>query len=329
MIKPKFPISRMRRLRYTHLIRSLVQETQLSINDLIYPIFVKEGINEPEPIAAMPGQFRLSLDDLIKECEQVISLGIPAIILFGIPLEKDSNGSLVSDPDGIVQLAVKLIKQQFGDQLLVITDLCLCQYTDHGHCGIIQDNQILNDPTLKRMQEIAVSHANAGTDMIAPSSMIDGQVQALRKALDDNKFETVSIMAYSAKFSSKFYGPFRDAASSAPSFGDRKGYQMDYSNGNEAIREVFLDINEGADIIMVKPALAYLDLVWRIKEKFGFPTAVYNVSGEYSMIKAAAEKGWIDERGVVLESLLSMKRAGADIIITYFAKEVARWLKKK
>lgn len=329
MIKPKFPISRMRRLRYTHLIRSLVQETQLSINDLIYPIFVKEGINEPEPIAAMPGQFRLSLDDLIKECEQVISLGIPAIILFGIPLEKDSNGSLASDPDGIVQLAVKLIKQQFGDQLLVITDLCLCQYTDHGHCGIIQDNQILNDPTLKRMQEIAVSHANAGTDMIAPSSMMDGQVQALRKALDDNKFEIVSIMAYSAKFSSKFYGPFRDAASSAPSFGDRKGYQMDYSNGNEAIREVFLDINEGADIIMVKPALAYLDLVYKIKKKFGFPTAVYNVSGEYSMIKAAAEKGWIDEKGVVLESLLSMKRAGADMILTYFAKEVAGWLKEK
>ena len=329
MIKTKFPISRMRRLRKTPLIRSLVKETQLSINDLIYPIFVKEGTNKPEPINAMPGQYRLSLDDLIKECEQIISLGIPAIILFSIPLTKDSEGSSASDPNGIVQLAVKLIKQKFGDKLLVITDLCLCQFTDHGHCGIIQDNQILNDPTLKRMQEIAVSHANAGTDMIAPSSMIDGQVQALRKALDDNRFENISIMSYTAKFASNFYGPFRDAAFSAPSFGDRKSYQMDYSNANEAIREVLLDINEGADIIMVKPALAYLDLVYRIKKKFGFPTAVYNVSGEYSMIKAAAEKDWINEKEIVLESLLSMKRAGADMILTYFAKDVARWLKEK
>jgi porphobilinogen synthase len=305
-----------------------VKETQLSTNDLIYPIFVKEGIKEIEQISAMPGQFRLSLDDLIKECEQIISLGIPAIILFGIPLEKDSEGSSASDPKGIVQSAVKQIKQQFGDRLFVITDLCLCQYTDHGHCGIIHDHQILNDPTLKRMQDIAISHANAGVDMIAPSSMIDGQVQALRNVLDSNGFENVSIMAYSAKFSSNFYGPFRDAAFSAPSFGDRKSYQMDYSNANEAIREVILDINEGADITMVKPALVYLDLVYRIKKKFGFPIAVYNVSGEYSMIKAAAEKDWINEKEVVLESLTSMKRAGADMILTYFAKSVARWLKE-
>jgi len=324
-----FPQLRMRRLRINRLIRDLVREIELSPKDLIYPIFVKEGITTPEPINAMPGQFRFPLDQLINEVEKIISLGIPAIIIFGIPVKKDSIGSSASDPEGIVQLAVKTLKNQFKNDLIVMTDLCLCQFTDHGHCGIIRDNKILNEPTLRRMQEIAISHAKAGADVVAPSSMMDGQVQAIRKALDDSEFEDVLIMSYSAKFASNFYGPFRDAAGSSPSFGDRRSYQMDFLNVNEALREISLDINEGADIVMVKPALAYTDLIYRAKKKFGLPTAAYNVSGEYSMIKAAAEKGWIDEKSVVLESVSAMKRAGADMILTYFAKDIAKWMVEK
>ncbi|HDZ17189.1 hypothetical protein LCGC14_0532720 [marine sediment metagenome] len=324
-----FPHLRMRRLRENPKIRDLVRETHLTSNDFIYPIFVKEDINDPEPINAMPGQFRLPVNSLIEEAEKIISLNIPAIIIFGIPSKKDDVGSLASNNDGIAQNAVRTLKQHFKDELLVITDLCLCQYTSHGHCGIVKDNEILNDQTLNKMQDIAISHANAGADIIAPSSMIDGQVKAIREALDNANYKNVSIMAYSAKFSSHFYGPFRDAAYSSPSFGDRKSYQMDFANPNEAIREVSLDIKEGADIVMVKPALAYLDLIYRVKNLFGMPTAAYSVSGEYSMIKAAAEKGWINEKLVTIESLTAIKRAGADMILTYFAKDVARWLNEK
>lgn len=321
-----FPQIRTRRLRKTLKIRELVRETVLTPNDLIYPIFVKEGINTPEPIDSMPGQFRLPINEAVKEAENIASLGIPAIILFGIPAKKDNIASSAYDPDGIIQRTVRSIKDHLQDKLVLMTDICLCQYTDHGHCGIVKGNQILNDPTLEILQKIAVSHAEAGADVVAPSGMIDGQVQAIRKALDNAGFTDVAIMAYSAKHASHFYGPFREAAHSAPSFGDRRSYQMDYANPNEALREVELDIKEGADIVMVKPALAYLDLIYRVKTKYGMPTAAYNVSGEYSMIKAAAEKGWIDEKDIVLEVLTAIKRAGADMILTYFAKEVARWL---
>jgi len=316
----------MRRLRRTLKIRDLIRETVLTPNDLVYPIFVKEGISIPEPISSMPGQFRLPINKVVKEAENVASLGIPAIILFGIPTKKDDAASSAYDPNGIVQRAVRSIKEHLGERLVLMTDICLCQYTAHGHCGIVKNNQILNDPTLEILQKIAVSHAEAGADVVSPSGMIDGQVQAIRKALDQAGFTNVAIMAYSAKHASHFYGPFRDAADSAPSFGDRRSYQMDYANPNEALREVELDIKEGADIVMVKPALAYLDLIYRVKTKYGMPTAAYNVSGEYSMIKAAAEKGWINEKAIVLEVLTAIKRAGADMILTYFAKEVAKWL---
>lgn len=324
-----FPQLRMRRLRRTPKIRDLIRETVLTPNDLIYPMFIKEGISNPEPIHAMPGQFRLPLNEVIKEAKNLTSLGIPAVILFGIPAKKDETGSSAYDKDGIVQRAVKTIKEQLENELVIMTDVCLCQYTSHGHCGVVEGNEILNDPTLEILQRVAVSHAEAGADVVAPSGMIDGQVQAIRKALDHTGFTNVAIMAYSAKHASYFYGPFREAAYSTPSFGDRRSYQMDYANPNEALQEVELDVKEGADIIMVKPALAYLDLIYRIKTKFGLPTAAYNVSGEYSMIKAAAEKGWIDEKAITLEVLTAIKRAGADMILTYFAKEVARWLTEK
>jgi porphobilinogen synthase len=285
----------MRRLRKTPKIRDLLRETVLTPNDLIYPMFIKEGISKPEPIHAMPGQFRLPLNEVIKVAKNLTSLGIPAVILFGIPTKKDATGSSAYDKDGIVQRAVKTIKEQLANELVIMTDVCLCQYTSHGHCGVVKDNEILNDPTLEILQRVAVSHAEAGADVVAPSGMIDGQVQAIRKALDHTGYTNVAIMAYSAKHASYFYGPFREAAYSAPSFGDRRSYQMDYANPNEALQEAELDIKEGADIIMVKPALAYLDLIYRIKTKFELPTAAYNVSGEYSMIKAAAEKGWIDD----------------------------------
>ena len=324
-----FPINRMRRLRRTPKIRDLIRETILSPNDLIYPIFIKENIDNPEPINAMPGQFQLPLKEVVKEAENVCSLGIPAVILFGVPLRKDDLGSSSYEKEGIIQRSVKAIKEQLGNDLVVMTDICLCQYTSHGHCGIVKETEILNDPTLEVLQKMAVSHAEAGADVVAPSGMMDGQVQAIRKALDSMGFTNVAIMAYAAKYASYFYGPFRDAAESPPSFGDRKSYQMDYANSNEALREIELDIKEGADIVMVKPALAYLDIIYKTKIKFNLPTAAYNVSGEYSMIKAASEKGWIDEKAIVLEVLTAIKRAGADMILTYFAKEVARWLTEK
>lgn len=324
-----FPELRMRRLRRTQKVRDLVRETALTPCNLIYPLFVKESLNSPEPIQAMPGQFQLPLNDVIKEAEYVASLGIPAVILFGIPMEKDENASSAYDENGIVQQAARAIKEKLGDGLVVITDVCLCEYMSHGHCGIVEGDKILNDPTLKILQKVAVSHAEAGADIVAPSGMMDGQVRAIRESLDRSGYENVAIMAYSAKQASHFYGPFREAAESAPSFGDRRGYQMDYANPNEALREVELDVKEGADIIMVKPALAYLDLIYRVKERFGLPTAAYNVSGEYAMIKAAAQRGWVNERPLVLEVLTAIKRAGANMILTYFAKDAARWLNER
>jgi len=321
-----FPYTRSRRMRRTPRIRDLVKETHLTVNDFIYPMFVKEGISKPEPIDSMPGQYRLSIADGLKEVEALVSVGVPSVILFGIPEKKDAVGSAAYQKNGIVQRAAEEIKSAFGDKVVVMTDVCLCQYTDHGHCGIVRNGEIVNDQTLKLLTQTAVSHAKAGADVVAPSAMMDGQIQAIRKGLDSSGLSDVATMAYSAKHASCFYGPFRDAAYSKPSFGDRRSYQMDYSNPNEALREVELDINEGADIVMVKPALAYLDLIHLVKTAFKMPTAAYNVSGEYSMIKAAGKMGWIDEKAAALEVLTAIKRAGADMILTYFAKEAADWL---
>lgn len=319
----------MRRLRKTSKIRSIVKEIAINTDDLVYPVFVKEEIKTPEPILSMPGQFRIPINEIIKKAKNISALRIPAMIIFGIPLKKNEKGTSAYDNSGIVQRAVRMIKKELGDDLVIITDICLCQYTSHGHCGIVRSNEIDNDLTLNCLQEIAISHAEAGADIIAPSAMMDGQVQAIRKILDRENYKGVGIMAYSAKFASNFYGPFRDAADSAPSFGNRKSYQMAYTNSNEALREVDLDIREGADIIMVKPALAYLDLIYRIKSEYLIPLATYSVSGEYSMIKAAAANGWINEKEIVLEVVSAIKRAGADLILTYFAKDIARWLLKK
>lgn len=304
----------------------MVGETVLTTNNLIYPMFIEEGIEAPVPIHSMPGQFRLTPKGAVAEAKDVVALGIPAVILFGIPRSKDEGGTSAYARNGIVQQTVRAIKEDVGSQLVVITDVCLCQYTSHGHCGIVRGGTILNDPTLDVLKKVALSHADAGADMVAPSGMIDGQVKAIREALDQSGFTDILIMAYSAKHASCFYGPFREAASSAPVFGDRRSYQMDHRNPSEALREVELDIDEGADIVMVKPALAYLDLIYRVKTRFGLPTAAYNVSGEYSMIKAASERGWIDERSAVLEVLTAIRRAGAGLILTYFAKDVAEWL---
>ena len=324
-----FPELRMRRLRRTQKVRDLVRETPLTPHNLIYPLFVKEGITSPEPILAMPDQFQLPLNKVVKETEYVASLGIPAVILFGIPMEKDETASSAYDENGIVPRAIMAIKEKLGEGLVVMTDVCLCEYMSHGHCGIVEGDKILNDRTLKILQKVVVSHAEAGADIVAPSGMMDGQVQAIREALDSTGHESVAIMAYSAKQASHFYGPFREAVDSAPSFGDRRGYQMDYANPNEALREVELDIKEGADIIMIKPALAYLDLIYRVKERFKLPMAAYNVSGEYAMIKAASERGWVNERSLVIEVLTAIKRAGANMILTYFAKDAARWLNER
>ena len=321
-----FPYTRLRRMRRTPRIRDLVKEAHLTVNDFIYPMFFKEGISKPEPIDSMPGQYRLPMVGGLKEVEALVSLGVPSVILFGIPKKKDAVGSAAYQKNGIVQRAAKEIKSVFGDKVVVMTDVCLCQYTDHGHCGIVRNGEIINDQTLKLLTQTAVSHAKAGADVVAPSAMMDGQIQAIRKGLDSSGLSDVATMAYSAKHASCFYGPFRDAAYSKPSFGDRRSYQMDYSNPNEALREVELDINEGADIVMVKPALAYLDLIHQVKTTFKMPTAAYNVSGEYSMIKAAGKLGWIDEKAAALEVLTAIKRAGADMILTYFAKEAAEWL---
>lgn len=318
----------MRRLRASKNIRDMVKETILTKSDFIYPLFVKEGIKGPEEISSMPNQFQYPLKDIVEGAREVVELGIPAVMMFGIPAHKDEMASEAYNDEGITQNAIKAIKEAFGDRLLIIGDVCLCEYMSHGHCGIVEGNEILNDPTLELYGRVAVSYAKAGADMVAPSGMMDGQVAAIRQALDEAGYKNIPIMAYSAKHSSSFYGPFRDAAESAPSFGDRRGYQMDYANKNETLRETRLDIMEGADIVMVKPALSYLDIIHIVKEEFRMPTAAYNVSGEFSMVKAAAANGWIDEKKVALEILTSIKRAGADMIITYFAKDAARWLEE-
>lgn len=325
-----FPLHRPRRLRSHPRLRDLVRETHLSCDDLVYPLFVYHGKNLRREIPSMPGQYQLSLDRLEEVLAEAALLKIPAIILFGIPDQKDARGSAALHDDGIVQEAIRLAKRVAPD-LLVITDLCFCEYTDHGHCGPLAQiggrQDVDNDATLPLLAQQALSHARAGADMIAPSGMMDGMVQAIRKGLDAAGYTTVPIMSYAAKFASGYYGPFREAAESTPAFGDRRGYQMDPANTDEALREVALDLAEGADIVMVKPALAYLDIVRRVKETYGVPVAVYNVSGEYAMVKAAAAQGWIDERRIVIETLTGMKRAGADMILTYHALDVAKWLR--
>ncbi|MCZ7384874.1 MAG: porphobilinogen synthase [Candidatus Methanoperedens sp.] len=323
-----FPTTRMRRLRSSK-FRPLISETTLEVKDLICPVFVDETITKPMEINSMPGYFRQPLSMIADEAASISELGIPAIILFGIPEKKDETGSHAYGDNDVVQKAIRAIKNKVGEDLVVITDLCLDEYTSHGHCGLVLGTEILNDPTLPIYGKIAVSHARAGADIVAPSGMMDGMVGAIRKALDDNDFQDIPIMSYAAKYCSAFYGPFREAACSGFTFGDRSTYQMDPANTNEALREVELDIEEGADIIMVKPALPYLDIIYRIKKKFMMPTAAYHVSGEYSMIKAAASNGWLDEKKVVQESLISIKRAGADMILTYFAKDVASELKSR
>ncbi|MDI6715558.1 MAG: porphobilinogen synthase [Actinomycetota bacterium] len=320
-----YPAYRPRRLRKNENLRRMVRETSLSVDDLIYPLFVAPGKNFKKEISSMPGNYQMSIDLIVEEAKEVRSLGIPAILLFGIPEKKDEVGSEAYDENGIVQRAIRAIKKEVPD-LIVITDVCLCEYTSHGHCGIVRDGEVLNDITLELLAKEAITHAEAGADMVAPSDMMDGRVAAIRSGLDENGFQDIPIMAYSAKQASAFYGPFREAAESTPQFGDRRAYQMDAANILEALREVELDIEEGADIVMVKPALSCLDLIHAIKKEFGYPTAAYNVSGEFSMVKAAAEKGWLDEKRVTLEILTGIKRAGADIIITYHAKDVARWL---
>jgi porphobilinogen synthase len=321
-----FPIQRLRRLRQHETFRRMVRETHLAPSDLIYPLFIVEGRDRREEIASMPGQFRLSVDLLVKEAGEIAALGIPAIILFGIPDRKDDRGSSGFDPNGIVQRAVKAVKNQVPG-LLVVTDVCIDEYTDHGHCGIVKDGRILNDETLECLCAMARTHAQAGADMVAPSDMMDGRVGAIRANLDQAGFAELPIMAYAAKFASCFYAPFRDAACSAPQFGDRQSYQMDPANRREALREIALDVEEGADIIMVKPALPYLDIIAAARTQMLLPVAAYQVSGEYSMIKAAANAGWLDESRAMMESLLSIKRAGADLILTYFAKDAARLLR--
>ena len=320
-----FPMQRMRRLRETEPLRRMVRETSLTPNDFIYPVFVTEGQGRREPIASMPGQSRLSIDLLVKEALEVKALGIPAMILFGIPERKDERGSSGFDPDGIVQRAIRAVKEQVPD-LVLITDVCIDEYTSHGHCGIVRQGKILHDETLDCLRTMARTHAQAGADMVAPSDMMDGRVAAIRDELDQAGFVDIPIMAYAAKFASCFYAPFRDAANSSPQFGDRQSYQMDPANKREALREIDLDIEEGADIIMVKPAMPYLDVISTARERTLLPIAAYQVSGEYSMIKAAAQAGWLDERRAMMESLLSIKRAGAEIILTYFAKEAAALL---
>ena len=321
--QPGFPVTRLRRLRRTPALRDMFRETALSKSDLIYPLFIVEGEGVKKEISSMPGQFQMSVDNVLRECEELQNLGLNSILLFGIPLEKDEVGSGAYADDGIIQKAVRAIKTSFPD-LLVITDVCLCEYTSHGHCGAVEDGYVDNDKTLELLVKEALSHAQSGADIIAPSDMMDGRVAAIRKALDENGYKNTPIMAYSAKYSSSFYGPFREAAESAPQFGDRKTYQMDVANADEAMREIALDIQEGADIVMVKPALSYLDVIRRTKGNFNIPVAAYNVSGEYSMVKAAAERGWLDGEKTMIEVLTSIKRAGADVIITYFAKEAAR-----
>ena len=320
-----YPTKRLRRLRYNPIVRDMVRETQLNKSDLIYPLFVVEGKNIKKEVKSMPGVYQMSVDIVVQECKELVELGVPAIILFGIPDHKDEQGSGAYAEDGIIQKAIRAIKAEVKN-LLVITDVCLCEYTSHGHCGVLDGENILNDETVSLLAKEALSHVQAGADMVAPSDMMDGRVLAIRKALDYKGYLKIPIMSYAAKYSSGYYGPFRDAAESAPAFGDRRSHQMDIANSDEAMREAESDVEEGADIIMVKPAGPYLDIIRRVKDKFGMPTAAYQVSGEYSMIKAAGQLGWIDEQRVMLESLIAIKRAGADMILTYFAKDVAKYI---
>jgi porphobilinogen synthase len=321
-----FPQTRLRRLRATRALRGLVRETSLEPADLVFPLFVAHGSDRREPIPAMPGIDRLSIHHAVAEAAEAAELGVPAVLLFGIPASKDEDGSGAWDDEGVVQLATRAIKEQLPE-LIVVTDLCLCEYTSHGHCGVVRDGSVDNDATLELLCRTAVSQARAGTDLVAPSDMMDGRVGVIRQALDESGHAETPILAYSAKFASAFYGPFREAAGSAPAFGDRRGYQMDPANGREALRETRLDVEEGADIVMVKPALPYLDVIRAVKEQTGMPVAAYNVSGEYAMVKAAAAAGYLDERTAVLEALTCIRRAGADVVVTYHAKDAARWLR--
>jgi porphobilinogen synthase len=321
-----FPVHRPRRLRKNEIIRRMIRETHLRPENFILPLFVCPGKGIRKAISSMPGNFQLSIDQLIEEVKEAKSLGIPGVILFGIPEKKDEMGSEGYAEDGIVQRAVREIKEKV-DGILVITDVCLCEYTSHGHCGVVKDNDVVNDVTVELLARQALSHAKAGADMVAPSDMMDGRVGAIRKILDGNGLQDTPIMAYAAKYASSFYGPFREAAESPPQFGDRKSYQMDPANGDEALREVRLDLEEGADIVMVKPALPYLDIIYRVKQTFNVPVAAYNVSGEFALVKAAAQQGWVDGELVMMELLTAIKRAGADLILTYFAKDAARKLK--
>jgi porphobilinogen synthase len=323
-----FPTVRLRRLRRTPALRRMVRETTLAVDDFIYPLFVEEGHGIRKQIDAMPGVYRFSPDRLAKEIREIAALGIPGVILFGIPAAKDDTGSSALAPDGVVPQAIKTIKDAAPD-LVVVTDVCLCEYTSHGHCGVIENGCVVNDATLPLLGEMAAVHAAAGADVVAPSDMMDGRVAVIRDKLDQSGFQDIPVLAYAAKYASAFYGPFREAAGSTPRFGDRRGYQMDPANAREALREVAADIAEGADMVMVKPAMAYLDIIRRVRETYDHPLAAYNVSGEYSMVKAAAHKGWIDEKRVALELLTAIRRAGADLILTYHAKDAARWLSEK
>jgi porphobilinogen synthase len=334
MQPPPFPASRSRRLRHSRVLRDLARETEVSRRDLIAPLFVKEGIAEPVPIGSMPGHYQHTVDSLRKEAAELADLGIPALLLFGVPAHKDAEGSQAWAPDGISQQALRALRDDLGDRVALIGDLCLCEYTDHGHCGVLDQGRpgrpgegglpgVDNDATLERYARTAVAQAQAGADVIAPSGMMDGQVAAIRLALDEAGFAATTVLAYAAKYASGLYGPFREAAEGAPRFGDRASYQMDPGNVDEALREVGLDVAEGADMVMVKPALAYLDVIWRVKQAFGLPTAAYQVSGEFAMVKAAARNGWVDGERVMLELLTGIRRAGADLVVTYFAREAA------
>ena len=320
-----FPVYRPRRLRRTENLRRMIRETRLAVDNLVYPMFVMPGEKVKNPVGSMPGVYQFSVDQLLEEMKSVVDLKIPAVLLFGLPRRKDPEGSEAHAADGMVQQAVSAVKEKYPD-LVVITDVCLCEYTSHGHCGLLQGHEVDNDSTLEVLAKVAVSHAESGADIVAPSDMMDGRVAVIRERLDETGFDRVAIMSYSAKYCSAFYGPFREAAESAPQFGDRRAYQMDVANGLEAIREVALDVDEGADIVMVKPALAYLDIIRLVREEFDLPIAAYNVSGEYAMIKAAAAQGWLDEERAMMETLIAIRRAGADLILTYFAKDAARLL---
>lgn len=321
-----FPNVRPRRLRRTQAMRDMLNNVRVHPNDLICPVFIDEATNVPVPINSMPGYFRLPIKQVTDEVKQIMEQGVKAVLLFGLPLKKDDAGTAAYASDGVVQKAVYALRKEFDDNIVVITDVCLCEYTSHGHCGLLKDNEVVNDETLEILNRIAVSHAQAGADIVAPSAMMDGQIKSIRNALDDAGFSQTAIMAYAVKYASSFYGPFREAADSAPQFGDRKSYQMSPGNAREALREIELDVNEGADIVMVKPALAYLDIINLAKSKVDIPIAAFNVSGEYAMIKAAAQKGWINENGAILELLTAIKRAGADLIITYHAKDLKSWI---